>query len=91
MPDQQEIKSEKIVVKEIFSNMWFRIPEYQRPYIWTRDEVNDLLDDLTFAMSEKPDNQYFLGSFVYALCLHPRSFRRRFRARELREIAFPKG
>jgi hypothetical protein len=43
-----EIKSEKILVKDIFSTMWFRIPEYQRPYIWSKDEVNELLDDLTY-------------------------------------------
>ncbi|HHY6926808.1 TPA: DUF262 domain-containing protein [Burkholderia ambifaria] len=65
MANEQEIKSEKILVKDIFSTMWFRIPEYQRPYIWSRDEVDDLLDDLTFAQVEKPDTEYFLGSFVF--------------------------
>ena len=62
---EHEIKSEKILVKDIFSTMWFRIPEYQRPYIWSKDEVNELLDDLTFAQKEKPDQEYFLGSFVF--------------------------
>ncbi len=65
MPNEHEIKSEKILVKEIFSNLWFRIPEYQRPYIWGRDEIDDLLDDLSFAHDKKPDQEYFLGSFVY--------------------------
>lgn len=65
MSNTHEIKSEKILVKDVFSNMWFRIPEYQRPYIWSRDEVNDLLDDLTFAYQEKSDQEYFLGSFVF--------------------------
>jgi uncharacterized protein with ParB-like and HNH nuclease domain len=65
MSNSHEIKSEKILVKDIFSNMWFRIPEYQRPYIWSRDEVNDLLDDLSFALAEKPEQEYFLGSFVF--------------------------
>jgi len=65
MPVKNEIKSEKILVKDIFSNMWFRIPEYQRPYIWGTDEINDLMDDLTYAHSEKPDQEYFLGSFVF--------------------------
>ena len=61
MPSQGEIKSEKILVKEIFSRMWFRIPEYQRPYVWGADEIGELLDDLTFAMTEKPDFEYFLS------------------------------
>ena len=65
MPNEHEIKSEKILVKDIFSTMWFRIPEYQRPYIWSSDEINELLDDLTFASREKPDHEYFLGSFVF--------------------------
>lgn len=65
MVNESEIKSEKILVKDIFSTMWFRIPEYQRPYIWSRDEVNELLDDLTFASKDKPNHEYFLGSFVF--------------------------
>src|SRR5437773_12463635 len=65
MPNEHEIKSEKILVKTIFSTMWFRIPEYQRPYIWSKDEINELLDDLTFAQMEKPKQEYFLGSFVF--------------------------
>jgi uncharacterized protein with ParB-like and HNH nuclease domain len=63
--NEHEIKSEKILVKDIFSAMWFRIPEYQRPYIWSRDEVVELLDDLTFASKDKPNHEYFLGSFVF--------------------------
>jgi hypothetical protein len=65
MPNEHEIKSKKILVKDIFSTMWFRIPEYQRPYIWGRDEISELLGDLTFALTEKPDQEYFLGSFVF--------------------------
>lgn len=65
MPNKHEIKSEKILVKDIFSNLWFRVPEYQRPYVWGNDQIDDLLDDLAFAHTEKPDQDYFLGSFVY--------------------------
>lgn len=45
--------------------MWFRIPEYQRPYVWGYDEIHDLLDDLTFAAINKQDSEYFLGSLVF--------------------------
>ncbi len=65
MSTKGEIKSEKILVKDIYSRMWFRIPEYQRPYVWGNDEVGELLGDLKFAMTEKPDFDYFLGSFVF--------------------------
>jgi len=64
MPSKREINSEKILLKNVF-RMWFRIPEYQRPYVWGYEEINDLLDDLTFAQRENPDSEYFLGSFVF--------------------------
>lgn len=62
---KNEIKSEKILVGNIFSEMWFRIPAYQRPYVWGNDQVTELLEDTSYAMSEKPDSEYFLGSFVF--------------------------
>jgi uncharacterized protein with ParB-like and HNH nuclease domain len=62
---KNEIKSEKILVGKIFSEMWFRIPEYQRPYVWGDDQISDLLEDTSYAMLEKPDSEYFLGSFVF--------------------------
>lgn len=64
MSSDKEIRSEKILLKDVLK-MWFRIPEYQRPYVWGYDEIHDLLDDLTFARNEKPDSEYFLGSFVF--------------------------
>jgi uncharacterized protein with ParB-like and HNH nuclease domain len=64
MTPTNEIKSEKILLKEVFEK-WFRIPEYQRPYVWGYEEIHDLLDDLTFALNNKPDSEYFLGSIVF--------------------------
>lgn len=63
MPSKGEIKSDKILIKDIFK-MWFRVPEYQRPYVWGSEEIHELLDDLSYAMNEKPESEYFLGSFV---------------------------
>jgi hypothetical protein len=65
MPAKSKIESDKILVKDIFSRMWFRVPEYQRPYVWGQDEVSELLSDLTYAMTEKPESEYFLGSLVF--------------------------
>jgi len=64
MSQGNEIKSEKILLRDVFS-MWFRIPEYQRPYVWGYEQIHDLLDDLTFAATNKPDSEYFLGSLVF--------------------------
>jgi hypothetical protein len=59
----QKIESDKLLVKDVFSK-WFRIPEYQRPYVWDKDQVIELLDDVMQARTSNPDSQYFLGSMV---------------------------
>ena len=59
----QKIESDKLLVKDVFSK-WFRIPEYQRPYVWDSDQVNELLDDVMQARNSNPESQYFLGSMV---------------------------
>lgn len=58
-----EIKCEKKVIQEIFE-LWYRIPEYQRPYVWESDQVKELLEDTFEAYHSNPDAQYFLGSMV---------------------------
>ena len=48
----------------------FLIPEYQRPYAWTVDEVTTLFEDLVEfseandATDENNDKTYFIGSVV---------------------------
>ena len=59
-----EIKSEKLYIKDIFKR-WYRIPEYQRPYVWGKDQINDLLDDISFAQQNDDKSEYFLGSIVF--------------------------
>jgi len=60
----KEIKTDKIILRKLFEDFWFLIPEYQRPYVWTSDNVNDLLEDLWFAYKNNPDDEYFVGSLV---------------------------
>jgi uncharacterized protein with ParB-like and HNH nuclease domain len=59
----QKIESDKLFVKDVFQK-WYRIPEYQRPYVWGSDQVQELLDDVYQARKSNPDAQYFLGSMV---------------------------
>ena len=47
----------------------FSIPGYQRPYSWTTEQAQELLDDLTGFMRDRSDPvaempPYFLGSIV---------------------------
>lgn len=42
----------------------FIIPEYQRPYAWTDEEVQTLFDDLVEYTEEEIESPYFLGTIV---------------------------
>ena len=44
----------------------FEIPDYQRPYAWEEKHVSRLMKDLFFAWKNESDNEYFMGSVVFA-------------------------
>lgn len=59
-----QIDSEKLLIKEIFER-WYKIPNYQRPYVWGKDQITDLLDDISYALIQNDKAEYFLGSTVF--------------------------
>lgn len=58
-----QIESGKWEIKKVFEQ-WYCIPNYQRPYVWEKDQVIDLLDDISIACQHDSDGDYFLGSLV---------------------------
>ena len=65
----ETIKAAELPMVGIFNNNYrFEIPDYQRPYSWTTEEVGELLDDLMYAAGQSNDlanaSPYFLGSVV---------------------------
>ena len=61
----KQIASNKITIKDCFGrDMWYKIPDYQRPYVWGEDQITLLLDDVSYAALNTPETQYFLGSLV---------------------------
>ncbi len=64
------IKGAEYPLEKIFSDdFFFKIPGYQRPYAWTTEEAEELLDDLLAALGDGDEpidtiNPYFLGSIV---------------------------
>lgn len=57
------------LVRDIFEGSYqFEIPEYQRPYAWTTEQVEELFNDLVSAMDDAKKSaasgQYFMGSIV---------------------------
>ena len=70
----KQIASDKITIKDVFGeDMWFCIPDYQRPYVWGEDQISSLLDDISHSAINTPDSQYFLGSLV--LHCEPKNFK----------------
>ena len=59
-----EIKSGKLEIKKVFEQ-WYRVPEYQRPYVWEDAQVLELLEDISNSAKNNKDSEYFLGSIVY--------------------------
>lgn len=47
-------------IQDIFSSGYFKIPRFQRPYSWEKDEVENFWEDIT----KNKDENYFIGSMV---------------------------
>lgn len=59
-----EIKAEEINIGKLFSPEFvFKIPIYQRPLSWDRDNYEQLFDDVYDAMDSN-ESSYFLGSIL---------------------------
>ena len=59
-----KIEASKISIDQLFQTFWFRIPEYQHSYVWGDEQIDELFDDLRYAMNANPEKEYFLGSVV---------------------------
>lgn len=65
---KEYFKPSNMTICDIFSvNGIYKIPNYQRQYSWTNDQLDALWDDLYDAYNNKTVNNecYFLGSIVY--------------------------
>jgi len=61
----QQLEAHQVPLHKIFcSDYDFRIPDYQRPYAWEREQATQLLEDLLEALDRGGDEPYFLGSIV---------------------------
>ena len=58
-----QISLDKLFIKDIFQK-WYRIPSYQRPYVWEDEQVISLLEDISSAQQFTQDSEYFLGSII---------------------------
>ena len=63
---QKTFEAKDVALEKLFGNDYlFRMPEYQRPYSWTPEQAEELLNDLLGAMDDETTAEpYFLGSIV---------------------------
>lgn len=59
----KDIECDKKILEKVF-DFRYRIPDYQRPYVWGNEEVDALLTDTLEACKENKNSQYFLGVAV---------------------------
>ena len=52
-----------LTIKTCF-NDYYVVPEYQREYVWDRQQVEQLMADLVESFENDPKKEYFLGSIV---------------------------
>src|SRR6266498_1548851 len=55
-----KIESTDQDIRNVLSSAYYRIPRFQRPYSWTRENIQDFWDDV---VKNTPES-YFIGSMV---------------------------
>ncbi|NMM39676.1 GmrSD restriction endonuclease domain-containing protein [Pseudoalteromonas arctica] len=54
---------------KIFDDCFYQVPDYQRPYSWDKDNLDDLIEDLTSSYLAKMEDTYFCGSLVLVISI----------------------
>ncbi|GAA9425396.1 DUF262 domain-containing protein [Helicobacter pylori] len=63
-----KIESNDLNLRDILKDeLYYQIPIYQRPYQWTEENCEKLLDDLFFNYEDDREGDYFCGSLVLIL------------------------
>lgn len=58
------IENHKYSIEEAFRECFYVIPDYQREYVWTDKEVQQLLDDINEQVDAGSDREYFIGTIL---------------------------
>ncbi|OKA48026.1 hypothetical protein BI180_06210 [Helicobacter pylori] len=61
-----EVELKKLHQILVDSEYFYQIPDYQRPYVWDKDHLGALIDDLVGSYTNNKEDQYFCGSIVIA-------------------------
>jgi uncharacterized protein DUF262/uncharacterized protein DUF1524 len=59
-----KIESHKYSIEEAFRECFYIVPDYQREYVWTEKEVQQLLDDVDEQIDGGNSGEYFIGTVL---------------------------
>jgi uncharacterized protein DUF262/uncharacterized protein DUF1524 len=63
----KKIEDHRYTVEEAFRECFYLVPDYQREYVWTEKEVQQLLDDIDEQIDGSEDREYFVGMVLVSL------------------------
>lgn len=58
------IENHKYSIEEAFRECFYIVPDYQREYVWTDKEVNQLLEDINEQIDAGSAREYFIGTVL---------------------------
>jgi hypothetical protein len=58
------IENHKFSIEEAFRECFYVVPDYQREYVWTDKEVQQLLEDIDEQIDSGSDKEYFVGMIL---------------------------
>ncbi len=63
-----KMENHKYSVQEAFRECFYIVPDYQREYVWTDKEVNQLLEDINDEIDGASNSEYFIGTILVSPC-----------------------
>jgi uncharacterized protein with ParB-like and HNH nuclease domain len=57
-----KIEDHKYSIQEAFNQCFYIVPDYQREYVWTEKEVQQLMDDIDEQLAADGRREYFIGT-----------------------------
>ena len=57
------IESNDFTISDVLKD-FYAVPDYQREYVWRKEEVEQLLSDIRDEQADDPNTEYFMGSIV---------------------------
>ncbi len=69
--EQNDGKKVEVELKKLYqilvdAEYFYQVPDYQRPYVWDKEHLGALIDDLVGSYTDNKEDEYFCDSIVIA-------------------------